>query len=396
MKATLKTTLAMALGAAVLTAAACGSTATSERAGQTPAPSITADLATVAEQDWPAYYEAGAVVRSRQTAQVSPRIVAPVLEVRVNPGDRVRRGQTLAVLDGRELQAQAARASAGASGSTLALQAAQAEQRAAESALVLARLTYDRMHGLHERDSATTAELDEATAQRAGAEARVAAATARVAEADQGIAAARAAAEAATVGASYTVLTAPFDGIVSARHADPGTLAAPGQPLLTLEESAAYRLEARIDESHARLVSVGAEADVRLDGSDDRQPWRRARVAEVSALDPARHSFLVKLDLPADVPAMHSGQFGRVRLLGPARRVVTVPASAVVRRGQLTFAFAIDEAGAARLRMISVGETDSDRVEILAGLTAGDRVVDKPPADLVDGRLVAGAAGARR
>lgn len=397
MNATLKTTISVGIGVVALAVAACGPAERRERAGSEPPAPIEVGLAAVAESEWPAHYEAGAVVRSRQTAVVSPRIVAPVLEVRVNAGDRVRRGQTLAILDGRELAAQAARASAGASGSALALEAAQAEQRAAESALVLARLTYDRMRGLHDRDSATKAELDQATAQLAGADARVAGATARVAEAEQGIAAAKAGAEAASVGASYTVLAAPFDAIVSARHGDPGTLAAPGQPLLTLEDATAYRLEARIDESQARLVSVGADADVRLDsGAEGQTQWRPARVVEIAALDPTRHSFLVKLDLPADLPEVRSGQFGRVRLRGPARRVLTVPASAVVRRGQLTFVFAIDEAGAARLRMVSIGEADADRVEILAGLSAGDRVVVNPPIGLADGQPIVGAAGATR
>jgi RND family efflux transporter MFP subunit len=392
---TLKTFSYVAAGAVAVTLASCSRAEMEERAAQTPKP-IETTLATVAETEWPSIYEAGAVVRTRQTAVVSARVVAPILEVRVTAGDRVRRGQTLVVLDGRELQAQVARAAAGASGSTLALQAAQADKRAAESALVLARLTHDRVRGLHEKDSATKAELDEATAVLAGAEARVAGATARVAEAEQGIAAANAAEEAASVGASYTVLTAPFDGIVSARHADPGTLAAPGIPLLTLDDATGYRLEARIDESHAQLVAPGAEADVRLDRAGaDRQAWRRARVAEVASLDPARHSFLVKLDLPSDMPDVRSGQFGRVRLVGPARRALAVPASAVVRRGQLTLAFAIDEAGAARLRMVSVGDAEADRVEILAGLSAGDRIVLNPPANLEDGQPITGA-GAKR
>jgi hypothetical protein len=73
-----------------------------------------------------------------------------------------------------------------------------------------------------------------------------------------------------------------------------------------------------------------------------------------------------------------------------------VPATAVVRRGQLSFAFAIDPAGAARLRMVSVGEADADRLEILAGLSAGERIVADPPVNLVDGQPIAGAAGAAR
>jgi hypothetical protein len=119
-------------------------------------------------------------------------------------------------------------------------------------------------------------------------------------------------------------------------------------------------------------------------------------VAEIAAVDPARHSFLVKLDLPRDMPDVRSGQFGRVRLKGPARSAIAVPAAAVVRRGQLTFAFALDGAGAARLRMVSVGDAAADRIEVLAGLAAGDRVVVSPPANLKDGQRIAGAWGAAR
>jgi RND family efflux transporter MFP subunit len=288
------------------------------------------------------------------------------------------------------------RASAGTAGSTQALQAAQAEQRATASALALARLSFDRIRGLQEKDSATKAELDEATAVLAGAEARLAGATARVAEAEQGIAAAKAAEDAAAAGASYAVLAAPFDGVISARLADPGTLAAPGVALLTVDDASGYRLEARIDESHAQLVAPGADTDIRIErgGADD--VWQRARVAEVAAVDPARHSFLVKLDLPGGIPDVRSGQFGRVRLRGAARRVLSVPAAAVVRRGQLRFAFALDAGGAARLRMVSTGESSADRVEILAGLEEGDRVVVGPPSAMQDGQPVANVVGERR
>lgn len=388
----LKTLTRVAAGVAVVTLAAC-SRAETQAPTDEPARPVAASVAAVAETNWPSTYEAGAVVRARQTATVSARVVAPILEVRVTAGDRVTRGQTLVVLDGRELQAQATRASAGASGSHLALQAAQAEKRAADSALVLARLTYDRVRGLQEKDSATKAELDEATAMLAGAEARVAGATARVAEAEQGIAAAKAAEDAAAVGASYTILTAPFDAVVSARLADPGSLAAPGTPLLTLDDAAGYRLEARIDESHAQLVAPGADADVRIErGGASADTWQRARVSEIAAVDPARHSFLVKLDLPREMAEVRSGQFGRVRLRGPSRKALAVPAAAVVRRGQLTFAFVLDDAGAARLRMLSAGETNVDQVEVLAGLAAGERVVLSPPAGLKDGQRVAGAS----
>ena len=146
--------------------------------------------------------------------------------------------------------------------------------------MTLARATFDRVRGLEQKKSATAQELDQAQAALAGAESRLAGARARVAEAEQGVAAARAGQEAASVGASYTTITAPFDGLVAARHVDPGAMAAPGSPLVTVEDATAFRLEAPIDASHAHLVAVGAEADARLDGQAD-DAWQTVRVAEI-------------------------------------------------------------------------------------------------------------------
>jgi len=378
-------------GVAVVSLAACQSSAP-EPAAEAQAP-IDVKTGAVATAEWPTAYEAGGVVRARQTAVVSAQVVAPVLEVRVKAGDRVRRGQTLVVLDGRQLGAFAAQATAATAGSRLGLEAAQAEQRSAESALVLAKLTYDRVRGLNQRDSATTQELDQATAGLAAAEARAAGAKARVAEASAGINAATAAEQAASVGVSYTTLTAPFDGIVSARHADPGSLAAPGAALVTVEDTGGYRIEAQMDESRAQLVTPGGPADVRLDraAGETGTEWQRSTVAEIANIDPARHSFTVKVDLPSS-DGVRSGLFGRVRLLGPSRKVLVAPTSAIVKRGQLTFAFALDAEGAARLRMVSVGEESGGQTEVLAGLHEGDQVVIDPPPSLEDGRPVRGAA----
>ena len=99
---------------------------------------------------------------------------------------------------------------------------------------------------------------------------------------------------------------------------------------------------------------------------------------------------------PDGIADVSSGQFGRVRLEGPPRRVLSVPAASVVRRGQLAFTFALDSNGAARLRMVSVGDANADRIEILAGLVEGDRVVVGPSAGLQDGQPIAGAVGEKR
>jgi multidrug efflux pump subunit AcrA (membrane-fusion protein) len=110
-------------------------------------------------------------------------------------------------------------------------------------------------------------------------------------------------------------------------------------------------------------------------------------VTEVANLHPAQHTCLVKLAIPA-APDLRSGLFGRARFAGATRAVIQAPANAVVRRGQLAFAFVVAADGAARLRMVSAGDTWNDRIEIQSGLQPGDLVVVSPPAGLGDGTRV--------
>jgi multidrug efflux pump subunit AcrA (membrane-fusion protein) len=331
--------------------------------------------------------EAGGVVRARVTALIASRVMAPIVDVRVRAGDRVRRGDVLVTLDARDLHANDARAQAATLSATESVRAAEAEVRATESAAQLARLTHERIAALQARRSATTEELDQAAAALAATAAQHAAAQARLAAATAARDEAKAAADAAAVTATYATLTAPFDGVVSERSAEPGSMAAPGSPLLTLEDPGTYRLEVRLDETRAALVASGSDAAIQLDRRDTSV---RGRVVEIGRVDSMSHSFLVKIDLPAGT-AVRSGEFGRASFVGPARRAVTVPSSALVRRGQLTFVFVADTDQHVRLRPVSIGATAADRAEVLAGVREGDRVVTSPPPALRDGDATAGA-----
>jgi multidrug efflux pump subunit AcrA (membrane-fusion protein) len=330
--------------------------------------------------------EAGGVVRARVTAVIASRVMAPIVDVRVRAGDRVRRGDVLITLDGRDLHAGDERAQAAMVSAAESVRAAEADVRATESALQLARLTHDRIAALQARRSATVEELDQAVAAREAAEAQHAAAQARLAAAAAGRDAAKAAAVAAAVAATYATLTAPFDGIVAERSAEAGSMAAPGSPLVTLEDPATYRLEARLDEARAALVRPGGDAAVQL---DTREAPMTGRIVEIARLDPTSHSFLVKIDLPPGSP-VRSGQFGRASFRGPSRQALTIPSPALVRRGQLTFVLVAAADQHVRLQPVSVGSTTGERTEVLAGLRDGDRVVTSPSPTLADGDLVTG------
>jgi len=366
-----------------------------DRAREAPAPARQVTIERAALQSLPQVIEAGGVVQARTTAVITSRIVSPVLSVLVLPGDRVRAGQPLVRLDARDLDAQRERAAAAAGALALGAQAIAAEREGAEAALVLARATHARIAALHERRSATPHELDEAVSALRSAEARLRAIEARVSESQSGLESARAAAHAATVIATYAVITAPFDGIVTEKLVEPGNLATPGMPLLRVEDSRAFRLEVRLDASRAAIAAPGQTVDVALDGRSPDAGFKpvEGRVAEVArAVDAGSQAFVVKIDLPASA-AIRSGTFARARFRGRSRDVLTVPAEAVVRQGQLPTVFVVHEARA-RLRVVHAGETGGSRVEILAGLSPGDEVIVAPPPGLRDGDRVEPAARA--
>ena len=364
--------------------AACSSAPT-PAAHEAAGPSVT--VGAVDTRDWPRFTEAGGTLTSRLTAVVSSRILAPIVAVHVRAGDRVKRGQVVVELDAAESRAQASRSTSSLDAARLAADAAAADVAGAEAALELAAVTHERLRRLHEERSATRQELDQAVAALAAARSRLAAARAGAESAAAAFSASRAAADAGGIVAAYGALSAPFDGVVVERYVDPGTMAAPGVPLLVIEDPQATRLIVTLDASRAAGVAVGGTVDVHVDADDTGGPGVTGRVAEIARVDPGSQSFTVKIDVPSK-PGWRSGFFGRARFRGASRQVTTAPAAALLARGQLTFVLVVSNDQVARLRAIRTGDRLDDRVEVLAGLAAGEALIVNPPAGLTDGARV--------
>ena len=366
--------------ASSLGVAACSGAAPAPAA---PAEAIPVTVAVVGMADVADTFEAGGVVQAQTTATLTARILAPVREVRAVPGDRVRAGQVLVVLDARDLAAHARRARADDVSAAQGVIAAAAERRAAEAALALAQSTHSRIAGLHAKRSATSQELDDATATLRAAEAQAAGAEARAEAAVAGTQSARAAIDAAETTETFSRIVAPFDGVVTGKMVEPGNMAAPGMPLMRVEDTRRFRLDVRVDESRVASIAPGAPVAIALDGGPvDAPRVIDATIAEVSrAVDADARAFLVKIELPAD-PRLRSGMFGRARFTAQPRRALTVPAAALVHRGQVTSVFVVEK-DIARVRLVNVSGT-----EVLAGLSDRDVVIVNPPAALTDGRRV--------
>lgn len=328
-------------------------------------------------------FEAGGVVQARTTATVMARILAPIREVNAVSGDHVRAGQVLIVLDARDLAAQARRARAAGLSADQDVIVAESERQAAEAGLALARATHARVASLHAKRSATQQELDDVTGALRAAEARLAGSAARAQAALSGVEAARAASEAAETVETFSRIAAPFDGVVTEKMVEPGNMAAPGTPLMRVEDTRGFRLDVKVDESRVGQIAPGAIVPIALDaGSGGAPRVVSGEVTEVGrAVDADARAFLVRISLSAD-GGLRSGMFGRARFSTQPRRALTVPADALVRRGQVTSVFVVEK-DVARVRLVNVSGT-----EVLAGLADGDVVIVSPPPALSDGRRV--------
>jgi RND family efflux transporter MFP subunit len=334
--------------------------------------------------------EAGGVVAARESASISSRLVATIAAIRVNAGDRVRSGDVLLTLDARDITAQTRQADAAAVAAEKALTQARAQQSAAEAEHRLATAWQTRIAALHARNSATDQERDEAEARLSAAAARLAGAQAGIEGAEAHLAAARAALGVATATESFTTVRAPFDGLVTERLTDPGNLAAPGVPLLRMDSDGTRQVIVRLDESRAGYVHPGDRVTVAIPAPADRVAENggiEGVVAEVArAVGADQRAFTVKVNVPPTVTA-RTGSFARVIFRGAPRRALVVPAHAIQRHGQVSSVYVVRD-GIARLRLIQVGASSTEGVEVLSGLDTGESIVTSPLMRLVDGAKV--------
>ncbi|MGE5488551.1 MAG: efflux RND transporter periplasmic adaptor subunit [bacterium] len=384
MKKRTAVTIAIAVIALAAVLTGCGGHEAPRTAEAREAAPVAVQALTVRQASLPSFYEATGTVRARSTAVLSAKVMGYVREVNVNVGDRVRAGSTLAVLDSRDLEAGYRQAEAAVNEARSAIPEADNGIASAKAALDLAQVTFDRFERLYRKDSVSRQEFDETAMKLRVAQANYEMALARREQLKSKIAQAEQMLASAGVTRSYARITAPFDGVVIEKPVEPGNLAAPGQPLITIERAGGYRLEAGVEEGRLASVYVGQKVQVELDALGSSLEGRVAEI--VPAIDAASRTFTAKIDLPPS-PHLRSGLFGRARFPAAAREAITVPPEAVIERGQLISVYVAD-GGYARSRLVTIGVRDANRLEVLSGLTEGDHVIAPVPPGLADGARV--------
>jgi multidrug efflux pump subunit AcrA (membrane-fusion protein) len=360
---------------------------------------VTVGVVTMADVDEAA--QVTGTVKSRTSTTLSSKIVGKILAMYVREGSEVQAGQVLVELDDSDIAAQVRRAEAGVREAESAIPevdhaiaAANAARVAAEAQRDLAAATLSRYQRLLERKSVAPQEYDQVVARHKAAVADVERAAAEVQalqakrrQAQAHIETARAELASVQVMQGYAKIAAPISGVVTVKHADVGSLAAPGAPLLTLEDSRRYWLEAAVPDSQAAVIRRGQILRVDVEASG---LATTAVVSEiVPSADPTTRTTQVRLDLPAS-PRLRSGLFGRAWVPVGRRQAIRVAREAVVERGQLQGVYVIGQENIARFRLVRTGAASQGAVEILSGLTGGELVVVAGTERVTDGARIEG------
>jgi len=317
-------------------------------------------------------------VAARTRAVVSAKVAGRIERVRAEEGQFVRAGTSLIELDRAALDAAVEASDAARLEAETAVAAAEQEIAAAEASRDLASATHDRYKQLLAKESVSRQEYDETAAALRTAEAAVELGRAHRAQAEAAVAAAAAAVKQQSIRRDEAVIEAPVSGVVTARLADPGTMAMPGAALLEIEPAGGYRLEVAAPEAHAADLRVGRELRVEIPALGDASPTEAKIVEVVPAIDPGSRTFTVKLALPSS-PALRSGLFGKAFVSAMPVERLTVAELSVVERGQVRSVFVAD-AGRAKRRLVTLGELRDGRYEVLSGLDAGEQVLVDPSA----------------
>jgi RND family efflux transporter MFP subunit len=302
-------------------------------------------------------------IEASQTANISTRVMGFITMLKVKVGDHVSKGQLLATISNQDMIAKRGQTDAMISEAQAALNSAQKD--------------YERFTTLYKQQSATAKELDNVTLQYNSAKSRLEGARQMRNEVNASL--------------GYTSLTAPFSGIVTQKLADAGSMANPGMPILTIEQSGSYQVSASVPENIINQIHQGAEAFVTIKSIDKTIKGTVVQINPSSQFTGGQ--YIIKVNIAdADKKGLYAGMYATVSIpvkepvaVTTTGNSVMVPVSSIEHRDQLTGLYTIGSNNTALLRWVRLGKTFGDKVEVLSGLEKNEQFVVT-----VDGKLYNG------
>ena len=287
---------------------------------------------------------AAGALSSRNTSVLSSKVMGRVVRLSVQEGDQVAAGKLLMKIDSGEITAQLIQARA---------------------TYHNARLQYDRFKSLFDAKASTQMEMDQATL---------------------GLENAQAGLQAAKAMESYTIITAPISGQIVEKRINLGEMALPGQPLIKIEDNKNLRLEVTLKEQDILSIQPGNQVKVLIDAMPGTQI--SGRVSQVvQASDVRTHSFIVKIDIPAN-KGLITGMYGKACFTIGKHEAILIPKSALVDMSGISGVYLVSPDRGAVFQMIQVGEEHGNLVEVISGLKKGDQVISDKHLGRMEGKKV--------
>ena len=331
------------LAAAVIALSACSD--------ETPittgvAPTAKASTYTVAAQTIDSHYATSGTVTSDHRVSISSRLSGYIREMKVREGDQVKANQILVRVDPVDAKQALIQAEAD-------LSDAESDLRSYEELLKNGAVSSQQVSKVELRYTVAKSQVEQARNQL-----------------------------------SYAEVRSPVAGVVVEKRLSQGDLAAPGMPILTLEDPTSLLVETYVSE---RFVSNIHESDiVDIDIPSLHKIYQGVVRQVVQAADPVSHQFLVKIALPATTD-IHPGMYAQTGFRVGTRDALFIPTNAVVSRADLTAVYVVDANGVAQYRLVRLGVAKGDNVEVLSGLNAGDILAFNGTPALQSGMIVKAA-----
>lgn len=346
---------------------------------------ISAQVSVIEEIDHPVTESAVGTVVAKTQAQVASKVMGTLTGVYVKEGQLVKAGQILAKVDASDLQPNVEKAGAGLQEIKSAMSELDKVQKEIDAGIQAAQANYDfastslnRYGNLYKREAISKEMYDETFRQYKMAESNLQSAFAK----KEGLGDKRLQLKAkqsqvqadmklARTYVGFSSIVSPISGWVVKKYMDQGSMAVPGQPLMVIE-SRDYEFESSVKESLLPQIKAGNTVQVSLDAVTG--PIESKIVEIVPSADPMNRSFTIKGSLPA-VEGIRSGMYGKMEISAGLRKMVLIPSASVIQRNSLEGVFSLDSADRAFYRVVKTGKLYGDKIEIISGLQAGDRVV---------------------
>lgn len=320
---------------------------------------VSAQVTTLQAVDSIAHQATPGTVVSEDSVKVASRLMGYIREIAVAEGQPIKAGQRLFTIDPLDIQGQVEQTRSGL--------------KQAEDAATDAKADFERFAALYKDDVVTRQQYEKMKLNYDVA-------MSRVSQARSGLNTARGQLR-------YAVVTSPINGVVTQKLANVGDIAAPGHPVLLIENPSRLQVQTSVSEDIFRTLKPGQTVSIEADGQTAAVIGKVARISP--AADPMTHTYTIKLELPT-ASGLKSGSFARVLFPLGRRTLLAVPQTAVLDRAGITGVFVVDAAGNAQFRMIRSGKTEAGLVEVVSGLVSGERIVSGNAQALQNGDHIQG------